>query len=263
MPDATNDAAMDKVLSHLDSMSKRMDSMEANYADGMKRVDSVCAKMDADKKEKEDKDKEKAKCDAEAAVQADADAKAAEKLRADEAARVQADADAKEAQAKLDAAANVSNANIIARLDEMSRKMTPKPETEVALFTAAQVQADAVYQAFNDASAPRWIDGETLPAYVRRLATKYKEHSRTFKDVDLAAINDAVALDAVVKVIYTDALAVSSSPSLIPAGQLRERITSDRTGRRISRFEGDTESCWGPFKQPVRGVTGMSPHRAH
>jgi hypothetical protein len=40
-------------------------------------------------------------------------------------------------------------------------------------------------------------------------------------------------------------------------GTLRMVITVDETGRRIRKFFGDPEACWGPFKQPTRRVTGF------
>ena len=40
-------------------------------------------------------------------------------------------------------------------------------------------------------------------------------------------------------------------------GQLVEELVIDPTGRRISRFHGDPEACWGPFKQPGRRVVGI------
>ena len=42
------------------------------------------------------------------------------------------------------------------------------------------------------------------------------------------------------------------------AGILREVITTDDTGRRIRRFFGDPEACWGPFKQIPRHITGWN-----
>jgi hypothetical protein len=36
------------------------------------------------------------------------------------------------------------------------------------------------------------------------------------------------------------------------AGRLTEVIETDRTGRQISRFYGDPELVWGPFKMPSR-----------
>jgi hypothetical protein len=72
---------------------------------------------------------------------------------------------------------------------------------------------------------------------------------------------DASVLDQIVSQIYADALTAAASPSSVPAGMLREQIEPDRTGRRITRFVGDPESCWGVFKQPVRGVVGFGAPR--
>jgi hypothetical protein len=122
-------------------------------------------------------------------------------------------------------------------------------------FVTAQAQADRVAQAFGD-SAPRWLDGEGLLNYKRRLAGKYKQHSTTWKDADLAKV-DVSVLDQIVTQIYADAMTASVDPSRVPRGELREQIEPDRTGRRITRFVGDPESCWSIFKQPVRGVVAI------
>ena len=42
------------------------------------------------------------------------------------------------------------------------------------------------------------------------------------------------------------------------AGTVREVIEIDRAGRRISRFYGDPEAVWAPFKQVPRRVTGWN-----
>lgn len=45
---------------------------------------------------------------------------------------------------------------------------------------------------------------------------------------------------------------------LAHSGQLVELFVTDRTGRKISRFVGDPEACWGQFKAPLRRVTGFT-----
>ena len=126
-----------------------------------------------------------------------------------------------------------------------------------ARFVDAQVKADRVAQAFGDsAGAPRWQQGETLPQYQRRLLGKFKAHSASWKDKDLTKV-DASVLDIAENQIYADAMAVAMNPATIGPGMLREEVQTDRTGRRITRFHGDPEACWGPFKQPGRRITNV------
>jgi len=264
MSDEKKDDAgkLDTILKHLDSAAtkmdafgKRMDAMESTYSDGMKKLDAACAKMDADEEEKKKCDAAKADAAKADAAKADAD-KEEEKKKADAA---KADAD-KEEEKKKDAAkadAARADSDIARRIEELSRRITDVPETERGLYIDAQMKADAVFQAFGDGHAPRYVNGEALPDYQRRLLTKYKGHSAHWKDVDLSKV-DASVLGVAQAQIYADAMLAASAPSSVAAGTLRESIETDRTGRRISKFVGDPEACWGPFKQPRRGVTGMS-----
>jgi hypothetical protein len=70
---------------------------------------------------------------------------------------------------------------------------------------------------------------------------------------NLAADALAVAEHA----IYSDAIAVARNPATVPEGTLREVIETDVTGRRISRFIGSPEACWGPFKTLTKFVTAF------
>jgi hypothetical protein len=268
---------LDKILSHLDSsatkidaMSKRMDAMEASYSDGMKKFDAACAKMDADEKCKADA----AKADAEKEEAKKADAKKADAAKADAAKVDAAKADAeKEAEdkKKADAAkADEAKKADAARADSDTRRMIEDlakripieiSDADRAQFVTVQMKADPVYQAFGDGSAPRFVSGESLTDYQRRLLTKYKGHSKHWKDVDLAKADSAV-LGVAEAQIYADAMLAAAAPSSVPVGTLREIVDTDRTGRRISKFIGDAEACWSPFKQPLRNVIGMKTNHA-
>lgn len=125
-----------------------------------------------------------------------------------------------------------------------------------AMFVNAQARADKVAQAFGD-SAPRWVDGESLSQYRQRLLSKFKAHSADWKGVALAKLGDDVLGVAETR-IYADAIVAATDPANVPAGQLREIIETDRSGRRISRFIGDPGACWDMFKQPARNVIGWN-----
>jgi hypothetical protein len=119
------------------------------------------------------------------------------------------------------------------------------PATERERYTAAQVRADRAYQAFGD-SAPHALNGETLRAYRCRLAGALKRHSATYKDSNLSAIADEAALGNVEEQIFADAIKASMVPP--PAGApLREVMTMDSFGRRVTKFYGDPAVAYAPF----------------
>ncbi len=242
---------LDKVLAHLDSLHAKHDAMNAKH-------DALAARLDA----LEAKGKEAE--NTEAAVEPEpvaADAAEEEKAKADAAkkdAEEQAKKDASEKEEmKKDAEVLAANTALKAQIAELERRIPVElPEADRARFIDAQMKAERVAQTFGDsAGAPRWANGETLAQYQRRLASKYKGHSPAWKDKDLAKL-DASVLDVVADQIYADAIAAAINPANIERGTLMERTETDRTNRRITKFFGDPEACWGPFKQPVRIVTG-------
>jgi len=121
---------------------------------------------------------------------------------------------------------------------------------------AARERAERVAMVFGD-SAPRPMDGEPVADYQRRLLRPYLKFSPTWNGRDLSRLPGSI-LEIVERQVYSDAIAASTNPAVIGRGQLVERFETDRTGRRISRFYGDPEACWGPFKQPTRNVVGMT-----
>lgn len=225
----------EKMMTAIDSMAKRLDACEADMkARKDTEAEEKCRKDAEEKEEKEKKER------------ADAEAKEKERLDAEEKERADA---VSRGSATPDVLAQIRalEARIPAVLSDADR----------ALFVGAQVKAERVAQAFGDSEgAPRWMNGESLPDYQRRLLSKYKAHSAAWKDKDLARV-DASVLDVAETQIYADAITAASAPSSIVAGTLREQVTTDRTGRRITRFHGDTEVAWAPFKQPVRSITAV------
>jgi hypothetical protein len=127
-------------------------------------------------------------------------------------------------------------------------------------FRDAQVRADKVYQGFGD-SAPPAVDGELLPAYRLRLLRGLKQHSPDWKNTDLVRLPEDI-LAVAERTILADAAREIASPTNVPAGTLLQRIEQDATGRKITRFHGDPEACWAPFKSEPKyvvawpGVTG-------
>ena len=271
----TANEKLDRILNGLGALTTRLDSVEAKEKEKeekeskkdadvkgmmdavMKKVDACMERMDAMDKSRKDSEKEE---EEEKKAKKDAEEKS-EKEKADKARK---DAEEKEAEEKkrADAArAGATDPTIKARLDDLDKRLTELPPAERAKFIGAQMKAERVAQAFGDsAGAPRWLNGEAFADYQRRLLGTYKQHSAAWKDKDLAIVHDSV-LDIAETQIYADAVAAASSPSVIGAGVLRESVDTDRTGRKITRFTGDPEACWGAFKHARRAVSGMSPPR--
>jgi hypothetical protein len=137
-----------------------------------------------------------------------------------------------------------------------SARNTPMCDEMTGDFVKAQSRADQVALALgNRAGAPRWMDGERLNDYRRRLLQPLKELSPTWKAVDIPRAEDVLRVAE--SQIYADAAREAAHPSNVPPGQLVERITQDQAGRQITRFYGDVEQCYGMFKYPAKAVTGF------
>ena len=264
MADKDDGGKLDKILAHLDSvhskmdgMGKRMDAMETSYGDGMKKLDAYCSKMDAWDEEKKD------------AAKADAARKDAE----DEEKKAKADAarkDAEEEEKKKDAArkdaeeeekkkadsarSNLSQADIDAKIAAAISAAVPKElaEEDRVKFVSTQAKWERIAQAFGDASgAPRFLSGETHDQYRRRLAGKYKQHSKTWKDVDLSTFADK-ALEVAETQIYADAEHSARYPTDLPPDTLRQVTKVDQANRTHISFVGSEKAAWLPFCNPDR-----------
>lgn len=253
------DSKLDAIAAHLDSLHKRMDSDAEERKADKARMDAACARMDSAEEERK---ADKAKKDAEEMAADKARKDAAEKEEEEKAEKVKADAakkdaDEKEKKAKADAARADANPELRAQIADLQARISRMPadvtDEDRAHFVAAQSQAERVAQAFGDsAGAPRWLNGETVPQYRRRLLSKYKAHSADWKDADLSKIADDSALTVIEKRIYADAMQAALHPTDLGAGQLREIKRVDAAGRTISNFVGSETAAWAPFANPHR-----------
>lgn len=243
--DADAGEKLDKVLSCLDSLSKRMDAMEE---DDKKKSDK--ARKDAEEEEAKGKTAEQVAADK---ARKDAEEKEAEeKTKAEEKAK----ADAEERQKLTDSVSEVAK-----KIDAVAG-MLPKQLTD-ADYTAmadAQSRADHVLSALGE-RAPRPLDGEDLLAYRRRLVSRLKDHSPRWKSVDLGTIADADAFSVVEDQVYADAEVASHSPAAVPDGQLRPVVTVDPTGRRTTSFVGTPATWMRQFSGQARHLTHIGPRR--
>jgi hypothetical protein len=134
----------------------------------------------------------------------------------------------------------------------------PSPNFNEAALDAAAVElqsaADTAYRTIGQ-RAPFRVHGEGLDDFGRRLLRPLQHHSDTWKDKDLAKVDSSI-LPIVAPQIFAATVAYGCRTGA-GTGPLRERVESDRTGPRITRFDGDPEYTWAPFKQPVRGVLSI------
>lgn len=130
-------------------------------------------------------------------------------------------------------------------------------DSEREELSEAQAKADSVANAFGErASAP--MAGETPLAYRRRLASKFKAHSKEYATIDLNAVADSALFGIIEKSIYADAQAAAFSPATIVPNQLRPIVRADATGRQITTYAGDPAATWAPFQLKARRVVAIN-----
>ena len=98
-------------------------------------------------------------------------------------------------------------------------------DDDVAKFADAQARADSVAQMFGK-SAPRWLSGETLPQYERRLATGFRQHSKAWSEVKMSDLPDRAFQNAQEQ-IYADAMAAAHHPTDLGEGEMRRVMKTD------------------------------------
>jgi hypothetical protein len=138
---------------------------------------------------------------------------------------------------KADAAAATAAASAKTQVDA--------PNEDKHVFADSQMRADAAYQAWGK-SAPYALHGETLRNFRVRLLSALKAHSKVYKDSDLATIGDENAFSNIERAIIADAVQASSAPGDAGA-PLRKVVSRNDSGHTITKWYGDTLSCWGPF----------------
>ena len=255
--DAEAGKTLDTILSHLDSLHKRLDAMEEkDRKDAEEEV-----KKDAEetiryfgKGSGERKDEE------EEEVKAKADAEAEEKEKADsEKEEEKKDAERKEEEVKADKAKKDEEegrkdseaADIRAAIKRLERTL-PKAMSDQELSALADVQsrADSVFHALGS-SAPRPMTNEDASSYRRRVAVQLKQHSPKYKGVNISSITDENLFSAIEESVYVDAMVVANSPATAPAGSLRA-VSRKEGGHEFISYVGDPAAWMNPIAGPVR-----------
>lgn len=286
--DAEAGQKLDRMLSCLDSMSKRMDALEEDEKEDDddddddddsrkdKRKDSKRRDEDDDKpafmkdKRKDSKrrdehdekiaaDKKRGDWDDEKEDDDDEDDDKAKKLAADKSKKDDDEDDEKPAfmkDKKKDSSRSDRRADseLLARLDRLERARDVTDEDR-AKMSSIQSRADSAYMMLGDA-APRYMDGEEPLDYRRRLIKKLQTKSSTWKDVDLSRADSAM-LDVAEKQIYADAVASAMSPVDLAEGHLRMIRKTDETGRTHVMWAGQPRAWMQQFQPPTRRVTNF------
>jgi 8-oxo-dGTP pyrophosphatase MutT (NUDIX family) len=255
--DGEEGGALDRVLGHLENLHEKIDALGGRMDATEERMDSL-GKKDEDEDEEEDGKKDSKKDAKKDEDEEDGKEKKDAKKDEDEEkkdAKKDDDDDSKKDSARGDAV--VTKKTIEELINQRLREPTAE---ERAKFVEAQVRAEPVYQAFGDsAGAPRFLQGESLLGYRKRLLKPQLKHSPAWKDVNVEAIGDEALFGNIEKQVYGDALAAAMHPQGDGmALQLREIVRTDATGRRISTFVGDPEACWAPFKSGRKAVIGFN-----
>lgn len=280
LTDKKEGESLDTILKHFDALHKRLDAVEERFkakddaespekeneeeaeekakekADARKDDDdNDAAKKDAAKKDDDDKSRKDAK-------RKDDDD---DKARKDSHRRgMHSRHDETEEEREAQRADHVRADSLISmrkEIDELRSKLpTVRTPEERSQFVEAQSRAEPIAQAFGD-SAPRWLDGESLLEYRRRLVRKFQAHSPQWKSSDISKIEDSTALDNIERIVFSDAMTAARTP-LAGAGDYLRMVTEiDGAGRQIRRFYGSPSACWAPFKMPRRNLTGIKTNR--
>ena len=234
--DAAEGSHLEKALGYLDSISKRMDAMEAKF--GRKDEAEQSAEPRLPKADAEDGDPNMGDMPQETA---------ADKAR-------------KDAEKKMEEERARTDAEIRRRIADVEERIKPMSDEERGKYADVQARADSVYSAFGQqASHP--MAGEGLQAYRRRLAIGLKRHSPEWAPVDLARLDSATLAIAETQ-IYNHAAVAARNPAGLPEGQMRTIVTSDDTGRKIKNFVGRPRDWMQSFGCRQRRVVNFNRQQA-
>ena len=244
---------LDKLLAGIDSINSRMDAFEEREKVADKARKDAQEKDEAEKKAAADK----ARKDADEKDEAEKKA-AADKARkdADEKAEKEKAEKEKAEKERADAEAAKGSGDLTKRIAALESAL-PKAlsDADYTALADAQAEADRVFSV-HGGSAPRPLSGESVIAYQRRCATKLKEHSKTWKDIGLEAVADS-AFGPVYNQIRADAYEAGIHPTNVPENTLREIVTVDNTGRRVTSFAGRPSAWMQGFSGNRRRLIGI------
>lgn len=217
------------------------------WADNLgRRLDAMCARMDAlenkgevaDRKDSEEVNEAEEKKDESKEEERKDFENAEEDGKKEREAEERADAQARE------------NADLRAQIEVMNRRLTgittPLSNEDREELSRVQMRADSLGQMYGESITPP-LHGEKPIDYRKRLAAKFAKHSPTMKDVRLDSL-DGAAFDLVEREIYADAQTAARAPANLPNGRLIPIVRKDSTGRQITEYEGDIAVPFAAFQ---------------
>jgi hypothetical protein len=233
-----NGETLDKILSCLDSLGKRMDSYdEERKADAARRKDAqgdqnsasgepepaggAGARLPRDK----DEDREEGK---------------PRELAADS-----------RKDSRMDSAADAEEIENYKRENGATHKIA-------ADSVLAQIQSDAdrAASAWGKSAVQPW-DGESIVAYRRRTAREHQQHSPAWKDVNLREVSGQ-ALRNATQQIYADSIAASASPESYPDTLIERHLRDPISGQKRIEFYGSPSAWTNQFKSGATYVKATS-----
>ena len=135
---------------------------------------------------------------------------------------------------------------------EQERNM---PEEKHSAYADTQGHWDTVAQMFGK-QAPRWLTGESQPAYDRRLATMFRPYSKAWADVKMSELPDGAFRNAREQ-IYSDAMHAAHNPTDLGPGEERKVVLTDPdTGQKQIVWRGG-ESFIKGLGRPGRRVVSF------
>jgi 8-oxo-dGTP pyrophosphatase MutT (NUDIX family) len=226
----------DKLMSAVDSLCKRMDSMEEKdkpKADAMPAEELPVADSEEDAKKKEA-----------------------------EAAKLKAEAKEEEAKADAEKSALLDRVSQLEKLLVQTASLTPKPlsDADHAAFADAQAKADSVYSAFGK-QAPRALNGEDLLAYRKRLVAPMVSHSQEWKGADISKL-DAALFDKIEAKVYADAAQSANNPTDGFENGPRARTRRLESGHMVTEFF-DSRPSWMDAHRPPRMKSKIIQPKTH
>jgi hypothetical protein len=123
------------------------------------------------------------------------------------------------------------------------------------MFYEHQSMADTAWRAWSGAAPPP-LSGERLLDFRRRLLRPLMKHSTQFSSVDVDELHEPL-ITPIEKSVFSDAIQASTDNSSVPEDFLREIVTVDKTGRRISSFIGQPRSWMKEFAGQRRRLIGI------
>ena len=225
---------IDKLLSAMDSVVKRLDSMEEKFGKKDADMPSEPMQVAADRKDGDETEDEKAAREAKE-----------KESKADKAAR-------KDAQTAVLAALQAE----VAGLKSAAAARATLSDSDLDSISTAQDRAHRALMAFGD-SAPRPVDGESAESYRRRVLKRLQPKSRAWSEIDLSTLNGK-ALSIAESQIFADAEMAAREPGSVPEGVLIPTVTMDDTGRKITTFNGSPKAWMSSFTMPSRRLTKIN-----